>query len=77
MAHFLNSCGEKVYFLLTERALPSGFLLYSRSTPVSSLAPKHAHPAERTGFCLLSGVDLHHVLCTGPWPGSVLSFPDA
>lgn len=29
MAHFLNSRGEKVYFLLTERALPSGFLLYS------------------------------------------------
>ena len=75
MQHFLAAFGEKVYFLLTEQALLSCCLLYPQSTTISSQAPKYAHTAEQTGCCLLSGMDLHHVLHTCPLQGSVYRSP--
>ena len=67
MAHFLNSCGEKGYFLLTERALASASCS-AHGPPLSGVRPPNMLTPQSelaSAFCLEWTPPRCHVLAPG------------
>ena len=67
MAHFLNSCGEKGYFLLTERALASASCS-AHGPPLSGVRPPNMLTPQSelaSAFCLEWTPPCCHVLAPG------------